>query len=228
MDMYFVIIAITMGLSWLVSNTLKSRFKEYSSIPTRSGLSGAEIAQKMLNDNGIYDVKVTAVRGQLTDHYNPTNKTVNLSEWVYGQSNVAAAAVAAHEVGHAIQHATAYSFLTFRSKMVPVVSISSRILQWVLMGGIVLFVSSGIPWLLAIGIGLFAVTTLFAFVTLPVEFDASNRALVWLNSANITTGQEHEKAKGALKWAAMTYVVAAIGSLAQLLYFASILLRGRN
>jgi len=226
--MYFVIIAITMGLSWLVSNTLKSRFKEYSSIPTRSGLSGAEIAQKMLNDNGIYDVKVTAVRGQLTDHYNPTNKTVNLSEWVYGQSNVAAAAVAAHEVGHAIQHATAYSFLTFRSKMVPVVSISSRILQWVLMGGIVLFVSSGIPWLLAIGIGLFAVTTLFAFVTLPVEFDASNRALVWLNSANITTGQEHEKAKGALKWAAMTYVVAAIGSLAQLLYFASILLRGRN
>ncbi len=217
--LYMLILAATMGISWLVSNRLQSKFKQYSKVPLRNGMSGKDIAEKMLHDNGIYDVKVISTPGQLTDHYNPTNKTVNLSDWVYDQNSAAAAAVAAHECGHAIQHATAYSWLQFRSKMVPTLQISSKFTNWILMAGFAVAAMSGNVTVLAIGIGLFAITTLFAFVTLPVEFDASKRALVWLNGAGITAGQEHEAAKDALKWAAMTYVVAAIASLAQLMYF---------
>ncbi len=225
---YMIITAVAFGASSLVSYMLKKRFKEYSAIPMRSGLSGKEVAEKMLRDSGINDVQVISVRGQLTDHYNPTNKTVNLSEWVYGERTVAAAAVAAHECGHAIQHATSYSWLNFRSKMVPTVQFSSRMTQFVLMAGFAVLAFSGNAWVLGAGVALFAMTTLFSFVTLPVEFDASNRALTWLNTANITTGQEHEKAKSALKWAASTYVVAALASLAQLLYFLSIFMRANS
>ncbi|MCB0514621.1 MAG: zinc metallopeptidase [Bacteroidetes bacterium] len=223
-----IIIAVSMGASALVGGMLRKRFKEYSQISLRSGMSGKEVAEKMLRDNGIDDVQVISVQGQLTDHYNPANKTVNLSEGVYAQRNVAAAAVAAHECGHAVQHAQAYPFLQMRSKLVPMVGISSNLAQYAIMGGIILYASSGIPWVLMIGVALFAMTTLFAFVTLPVEFDASNRALKWMQSAGITTGQEQDKAFSALKWAAMTYVVAALASLAQLLYFASYLFRGNN
>ncbi len=209
--------------SWFVSYMLKKRFQEYSQIPMRSGLSGKDVAERMLADAGIQDVKVISVPGQLTDHYNPGNKTVNLSDWVYGERTVAAAAVAAHEVGHAIQHADAYAWLGMRSKLVPATQIAGRISQFALMGGVMLLFTANIPWVLAIGVGLFAVTTLFAFVTLPVEFDASARALKWLNTAGITSGQEHVKAKSALKWAASTYVVGALASLGQLLYWASYL-----
>jgi len=214
---YMILTAVAFGASALVSRMLQSRFKEYSQIPI--ALSGKEIAEKMLHDNGITDVQVISVGGQLTDHYNPANRTVNLSEVVYNERNVAAAAVSAHECGHAIQHATAYSFLTMRSKLVPVVNISSQWLQWVLMGGIALMAFSGNTTVLWIGVVLFAVTTLFSFVTLPVEFDASARALAWLDGAGVTSSMQHEKAKSALKWAAMTYVVAALASLAQLLYW---------
>lgn len=217
--LYMILMAATMGISWLVSNRLQSKFKQYSQVPMRNGMTGKDIAEKMLHDNGIYDVKVISTPGQLTDHYNPTNKTVNLSDWVYDQNTVAAAAVSAHECGHAIQHATAYSWLQFRSKMVPTLQISSKFTNWILMAGFALAAMSGNVIVLAIGIGLFAITTLFAFITLPVEFDASKRALVWLNGTGMTTGKEHEDAKDALKWAAMTYVVAAIASLAQLMYF---------
>ena len=216
---YMIIAAIAMGLSWLVSNRLKSKFAHYSQMPTSSGLSGAEIAQKMLDDSGITDVKVIQVNGQLTDHYNPMDKTVNLSEVVFHQRNVAAAAVAAHEVGHAIQHATAYRWLQMRSRMVPALNIASKIDRWVIMIGLGLAVSGGGGTILLIGIMLLAMSTLFSFVTLPVEYDASNRALAWLDSAGITHGKEHEGAKDALKWAARTYLVAAIGSLATLLYY---------
>jgi uncharacterized protein len=199
---------------------LKSKFKEYSEVPTTSGMSGKEIAEKMLRDNGIYDVQVISVEGQLTDHYNPGNKTVNLSEGVYTQRSVAAAAVAAHECGHAVQHATAYSMLQLRSKLVPAVQISSRLSQWVIIAGlIVLGAGGGNPTVLLAGIILFAVTTLFTIITLPVEFDASARALRWLQTANITTAPEKEKAKDALKWAAMTYVVAALASIAMLVQY---------
>ncbi len=206
----------------IVSQMLKSKFKKYSKIPI--GLTGKEIAEKMLRDNGIFDVKVISTPGALTDHYNPMNKTVNLSEWVYNQRTVSAAAVAAHECGHAVQHARAYTWLMFRSKMVPAVNISSRLLQWVLLAGIALYASNYGSVLLLVGIVLFGVTTLFSFVTLPVEFDASNRALAWLNTTNIVSGQQHDKAKDALKWAAMTYVVAALGSLAQLMYWVMVFL----
>jgi len=189
--------------------------------------SGKEIAEQMLRDGGVTDVQIVSVGGSLTDHYHPTKKTVNLSESVYNQRNVAAAAVAAHEVGHAIQHATAYKWLGMRSKLVPVVSFSSNWIRWVLMIGIGLAVS-GNPWLLAAGVIMFAFTTIFAFVTLPVEFDASNRALSWLNSTGILKGQNHSAATDALKWAARTYVVAAVASLGQLLYFARFLLAGRD
>jgi Zn-dependent membrane protease YugP len=191
-------------------------------------MSGKEIAEKMLADNGIHDVKVVSVRGQLTDHYNPMTKTVNLSEVVYHERNAAAAAVAAHECGHAVQHAKAYTWLEMRSKMVPAVNISSNLLQWVLMGGIFLYFSSGISIVLWIGIALFAVTTAFAFVTLPVEYDASNRALAWLKDRNMVLPNEYAGAKDALKWAARTYVVAAIGSLGQLIYFIMLAMRGRD
>ena len=186
-------------------------------------MSGKEIAEKMLRDNGITDVQVVSVPGQLTDHYNPANKTVNLSEEVYMQRNAAAAAVAAHECGHAVQHKVGYSMLQLRSKMVPAVNIASNLLQFVLFAGIAVMAMSGSKTLLTIGVILFAVTTLFAFITLPVEYDASNRALAWLESSGTLAPQEHDGAKDALKWAARTYVVAALGSLAQLIYFASML-----
>lgn len=191
-------------------------------------MSGKEVAEKMLRDNGINDVQVISVPGQLTDHYNPENKTVNLSEAVYMQRNAAAAAVAAHECGHAVQHAVGYSMLQFRSKMVPVVNISSRLLQFVLMGGILVMAMSGNKTILAVGVVLFAITTLFAFITLPVEYDASNRALKWLKSTGTVTAEEYEGAEDSLKWAARTYVVAALGSLAQLIYFASLLSGNRR
>ena len=209
----------------IVSNRLKSKFKQYSQMPLKANLSGKEIAELMLADHGISDVKVISTRGQLTDHYNPVNKTVNLSEVVYGARNAAAAAVAAHECGHAVQHATAYSWLTMRSKLVPVVSVSSRWMQWILLGGII-FVNT-FPQLLLIGILMFATTTLFSFITLPVEYDASNRALAWIDRRGLVTRQEHSAASDALKWAARTYVVAAIGSLATLLYYIAIFLNRR-
>jgi len=217
--MLMIIGGAFMVLSMLVSNRLKSKFNYYSQMPTSSGLSGAEIAQKMLQDNGITDVQVISTSGQLTDHYNPINKTVNLSEVVYNQRNVAAAAVAAHEVGHAVQHAKQYSWLTLRSKVVPAVNISSKVMQWVIYAGLAMAAMSGNPTVLLIGIGLFAVTTAFSLITLPVEYDASNRALAWLEGTNIMRGAEHDGAKDALKWAARTYLVAALGSLATLLYY---------
>ena len=228
MSGYYLLIIATMLVSWLVSARLKSKFAYYSKVHLRNGMSGKEIAEKMLHDNGIYDVQVTSVPGQLTDHYNPANKTVNLSEAVYMQRNAAAAAVAAHECGHAVQHAVGYSMLQFRSKMVPVVNISSRLLQFVLMGGILVMAMSGNKTILAVGVVLFAITTLFAFITLPVEYDASNRALKWLKTTGTVTAEEYEGAEDSLKWAARTYVVAALGSLAQLIYFASLLSGNRR
>lgn len=221
--MYYLMIFFFMGLSWFVGARLKSRFKEYSQLPI--GLTGAQVAQKMLNDNGIYDVQVISTPGALTDHYNPANKTVNLSDWVYAQNTVAAAAVAAHECGHAVQHAHAYQWLTMRSKLVPAVQISSQIMPFLLMAGIAVMYFSGNIYVLALGVALFGLTTLFTFVTLPVEFDASARALKWLDGAGIMSQSNHEKAKNALWWAAMTYVVAALASLAQLLYYISMLNR---
>ncbi len=215
-----------MAASWFVSYRLKSKFKQYSEVPLAAGLSGKDVAEKMLRDNQIYDVKVVSVEGFLTDHYNPQNKTVNLSPEVFNGRSVASAAIAAHECGHAVQHATAYSWLTMRSQLVPVVQVSSNVVQWVLLGGVLLL--NVFPGLLLIGIVLFAITTLFSFITLPVEYDASNRALAWMESTNLSYGQEHEKAKDALSWAALTYVVAAIGSLATLLYYLSIYLGRRD
>lgn len=218
----YTILGLAIALiSGLVSSKLKSKFNYYSKVRLRNGLSGREIAEKMLLDNGIRDVKVVSVQGQLTDHYNPANKTVNLSEAVYHQRNAAAAAVAAHECGHAIQHATAYNWLTMRSALVPVVSISSKMSMWVILGGIMLMATTSIGGTIAIiGLLLYAMQTLFSFITLPVEYDASNRALAWLERENMVTREEYSGAKDALKWAARTYVVAAIGSLATLLYFA--------
>lgn len=215
----FVIIFI---VSLAVEYRLKAKAKKYSAIRIYSGLTGKEIAQKMLYENGLTDVRITSVDGQLTDHYNPVNKTINLSHDVYAGDSVMAAAVAAHETGHAIQHAQAYSFLQMRSALVPIVSFSSRIVQWILLAGILLL---GIfPQLLLIGIILFALTTIFSFITLPVEFDASRRALAWLESGRHVNSAEHAYAKDALKWAAMTYVVAAVGSLATLLYYVLVFL----
>lgn len=222
---YLIVVGVPMLLSMFVSSQLKNKFRHYSKVHLANGMSGKEIAEKMLADNGIHDVKVISTPGQLTDHYNPINKTVNLSEVVYHERNAAAAAVAAHECGHAVQHAKGYSWLQMRSKMVPVVSISSNLLQWVLMGGLILYATSPISIVLWIGIALFAVTTVFAFVTLPVEYDASNRALAWLKERNMVMPNEYDGAKDALKWAARTYLVAAIGSLAQLLYFVMIAMR---
>ena len=206
-----------------VQGRLKSKFAKYSKVPTGSGMSGAEIAKKMLQDNGIYDVKIISVAGALTDHYNPVNKTVNLSAEVFDGRSVAAAAIAAHECGHAVQHATAYSMLQLRSKVVPAVQISSKISQFVIIAGVLMIGLGGVgPTVLLFGIGLFAVTTLFTIITLPVEFDASKRALAWLNDARITTSQELDQAKDALKWAAMTYVVAALASIAMLVQYIAI------
>nr|WP_238395700.1 zinc metallopeptidase [Pontibacter pudoricolor] len=224
--MIWIIMIAIMLASWLVSWRLKSKFKQYSQIPLSSGMSGREIAEQMLADNGITDVRVISVAGRLTDHYNPTDKTVNLSEYVYDARSAAAAAVAAHECGHAVQHAKAYAFLKFRSAMVPALSIASRYMQWILLIGILMLQTTPVP--LAIGVALFGLTTLFSFITLPVEFDASKRALAWISSNGIVTQQEYGMAKDALKWAAMTYVVAALGSLATLLYYGSLLLGRRD
>ncbi|MDC8106694.1 MULTISPECIES: zinc metallopeptidase [Chryseobacterium] len=232
---YYVIIGITMLVSWYVSSKLKSKFEYYSNVHLRNGLSGKEVAEKMLRDNGINDVQVISVPGQLTDHYNPADKTVNLSEGVYMQRNAAAAAVAAHECGHAVQHAVGYSMLQMRSKLVPIVNISSNLMQFVIFAGIAIMAASrtienpnGNTTVLAIGVALFAVTTLFAFITLPVEYDASNRAMKWLKDTGTVTPEEYVGVQDSLKWAARTYVVAAIGSLVQLLYWLSILMGGRR
>lgn len=222
----WIIMGAIMLASWLVSQRLKNKFDKYSKLHLQNNMSGAEIAEKMLADHGIRDVRVISTPGRLTDHYNPADKTVNLSEAVYNERNAAAAAVAAHECGHAVQHATAYSWLTMRSKLVPVVSFSSNIIQFVLIAGILLV--NSFPQLLLIGIVLFALTTVFAFITLPVEYDASNRALAWLDNKRMLTREEHAGASDALKWAARTYVVAAIGSLGTLLYYIMIYMGRRN
>lgn len=220
----WIIFGVFALLSMLIQSSLKSKFKKYSQIPL--GLTGRDVALKMLHDNGINDVKVISVAGQLTDHYNPANKTVNLSEGVFQSANVAAAAVAAHECGHAVQHATAYAPLKMRSALVPVVSFASNWMQWVLLAGILLIQS--FPQLLLAGIVLFSMTTLFTFVTLPVEINASQRALAWLSNAGITNYATQAPAKDALKTAAYTYVIAALGSLATLLYYVSIFTGRRN
>ncbi len=205
---------------------LKSKFNKYSKVPLSNGMTGRDVAEKMLHDNGIYDVKVVSTGGMLTDHYNPGNKTVNLSEGVYASNSVAAAAVAAHECGHAVQHAHEYGPLKMRSALVPVVSFASSIVMWVILAGI--FMINTFPSLIWIGIALFAVTTIFSFITLPVEVNASSRALVWLNTAGVTNVSNHDMAKDALKWAAYTYVIAAIGSLATLIYYVMIALGSRR
>ena len=222
MILYYVILGAIFLASWLVSNRLQSKFAHYSQVQLRNGMSGKEIAEKMLHDNGIYDVKVTHVPGQLTDHYNPIDKTVNLSEAVYNQRNAAAAAVAAHECGHAVQHAQAYAWLNLRSKLVPAVNISSNLSNILIIVGFLLGAAAKVGfgyWVAVAGVALFAITTLFTLITLPVEYDASNRALAWLKSKNMVTREEYAGAEDSLKWAARTYVVAALGSLAQLLYW---------
>lgn len=229
---FYVLIGIISLCSWLVSSMLKRKFKKYSQVHLKNGMSGAEIAQKMLNDHGINDVKVISTPGMLTDHYNPQNKTVNLSEGVYIQRNAASAAVAAHEVGHAVQHARAYEYLQMRSKLVPMVSITSKYSQWMVIGGITFGAASGnsgIGFYIAIaGLIFMAVGTLFSFITLPVEYDASNRALAWLEDKHIVTREELAGSKDALKWAARTYLVAALGSLAMLLYWGMRILGNRD
>ena len=216
----WTIMILVMVLSLIVQQMLQSRFNKYSKVPTANGMSGAEVAQKMLNDHGIYDVKVVPTRGMLTDHFNPQTKTIALSEGVYSSRSVAAAAVAAHECGHAVQHARGYSALKMRTALVPFVSFASNIVQWVLLAGVIFF--NTIPSLLWIGIILFASTTLFSFITLPVEINASTRAVAWLGKTGVTDSQTRPMAVDALKWAAYTYVIAAIGSLATLLYYIGI------
>jgi len=220
-----LLVFLTMGISWLIQWRLRSKFSQYAKIGLQSGLSGRQIAELMLADHGITDVRVISTQGRLTDHYNPADKTVNLSEAVYEERSAAAAAVAAHECGHAVQHATAYGMLQFRSAMVPMLSSVATYMPWILMAGVLMIRTSVIP--LGLGIALFSLTTLFSFVTLPVEFDASRRALAWIDKRGIVTTQEHAMAKDALWWAAMTYVVAAISSLATLLYYVSIFM-GRS
>lgn len=228
---YYILIGGIALVSWLVSNQLKQKFKKYSKIQLRNGMSGREIAEKMLSDNGIYDVEVISTPGQLTDHYNPKNKTVNLSEAVYNQRNAAAAAVAAHECGHAVQHAKAYSMLQLRSQLVPVVSLTSGMSQWLVIGGLILGAAagSGMGYYIALaGLAFMGMATLFSFITLPVEYDASNRALAWLKNRNMLAPEEYNGAEDALKWAARTYLVAAIGALASLLYWAMQVLGNRS
>ena len=215
-----------MILSWIVSMTLKSKFNKYSKIPLDNGMSGREVAEKMLRDNGITGVKIESVEGQLTDHYNPVDKTINLSQEVYNGRSISSAAVAAHECGHAVQHSKAYAWLGFRSSLVPAVSFASKWVQWILLAGILMVRT--FPALLLAGIVLFALTTLFSFITLPVEIDASRRALAWLSNAGITSYQNHALAQDALKWAAYTYVIAALGSLATLLYYIMIFTGSRR
>ena len=220
---YYLLIGTIALVSWFVSNQLKKKFAYYSKMRLRNGMSGREIAEKMLNDNGVFDVEVISVPGQLTDHYNPKNKTVNLSEAVYNERNAAAAAVAAHECGHAVQHAQAYSALGMRSALVPIVSVTSGMSQWLVIGGILLGTALGVGlcyWVSVAGLLFMGFATLFSFITLPVEYDASNRALAWLKAKNIVTPEEYKGSEDALKWAARTYLEAAIGALASLLYWA--------
>lgn len=226
MTLYWVLFIGIAVVSWLVQASLTSKFKKYSKITLPSGMTGADVARKMLRDNGITDVTVTATGGTLTDHYNPATKTVNLSEGVYGSASVAAAAVAAHECGHAVQHAVGYAPLKMRSALVPMVSFSSKWVMWILLGGMLLI--NSFPQLMLAGIVLFALTTIFSFITLPVEINASKRALVWLNSAGVTNVETHDKAEDALRSAAYTYVVAALGSLATLLYYVMIFMGRRD
>lgn len=223
----WIVSLVFIGISFLVSAILKSRFAAYSKIPLKARLTGKDVAEKMLKENGIFDVKVVSVEGFLTDHYNPLTKTVNLSPEVYNNYSVAAAAIAAHECGHAVQHTTAYSWLMFRSRMVPVVQVTSNLVNWILLIGLIL-ARSGNSTLLLIGIIMMALTVVFTLVTLPVEFDASHRALAWLNHTNVTTADEYPKAKNALSWAAMTYVVAALASVVTLIQYIMIYLGGRN
>ncbi len=229
---FYIIIGVISLVGWLISNTLKRKFQHYSKLQLQNGMSGAEIAKKMLSDHGITDVEVISTPGMLTDHYNPKNKTINLSEGVYNQRNAAAAAVASHEVGHAVQHAKAYQWLQLRSKLVPAVSITSKYSQWLVIGGIILGAASGntgIGFIIAVtGLVFMAMGTVFSFITLPVEYDASNRALAWLENKNMLTSQEHDGAKDALKWAARTYLVAALGSLAMVLYWGIRILGSRD
>jgi len=228
---YYVLIGVIALASWAVSARLKAKFEEYSKIHLRNGMSGAEIAEKMLSDHGIYDVRVISTEGRLTDHYNPADKTVNLSAAVYSERNAAAAAVAAHEVGHAVQHAKAYAMLQLRSSLVPAVNVSSQLSQWLIFIGLIIGFAArtGIGFYLALaGLALMALTVAFSFITLPVEYDASNRALAWLKNKNMLSQQEYAGAEDALKWAARTYVVAAIGSLAMLLYMAMRILGSRR
>ena len=226
MNSIFLISLIFLAISFLVSSTLKNKFSKYAQIALAKDFSGKEVAEKMLRENGIYDVQVISVNGYLSDHYNPFNKTVNLSPEVYNGRSIASTAVAAHECGHAVQHATAYTWLILRSRIVPFVQFSSSILQWVLLAGILMI--NVFPGLLLAGIVLFALTTIFSLITLPVEYDASNRALAWLEKSNTTLPQEHDKAKDALHWAALTYVVAALASVATLLQYILIYSGNRN
>ena len=221
----YILLILLMLVSWGIQWRLRSKFKQYAQVGLKANLTGAQIAELMLADHGITDVRIISTDGQLTDHYNPTDKTVNLSEGVYAERSAASAAIAAHECGHAVQHATAYSMLQFRSAMVPTLSAVSRYMPWILLAGVFMINRSLIP--LGVGIALFSLTTLFSFVTLPVEFDASRRALAWMDKRGVVTTQEHAMAKDALWWAAMTYVVAAISSLATLLYYVTIFMRRR-
>lgn len=228
---YYILIGAIALVSWLVSRKLKNKFKFYSKVHLKNGMSGAEIAEKMLSDHGIRDVKVVSTPGMLTDHYNPKNKTVNLSEGVYNQRNASAAAVAAHECGHAVQHAQAYEWLGMRSKLVPIVSVTSSMSMWVVFGGLVLGGAAGIGlgyWVAVAGLVMMGLATLFSFVTLPVEYDASSRALAWLKNKNVVTPEEYKGSEDALKWAARTYLVAAIGSLATLVYWGLQVFGGRD
>ena len=224
----FVVSLVFLGISFIVSAILKSKFTRYSKIGLSNGLSGHEIAEKMLRENGIYDVKVTSVQSFLSDHYNPANKTVNLSPEVYNGRSISAAAVAAHECGHAVQHAQAYGPLTFRSKLVPAVQFSSMLVNWILLAGMIILASTRNPTVLLVGIVVMSVTVLFTLVTLPVEFDASKRALAWLQHTNTTTAEEYPKAKDALKWAATTYVVAALAAVVTLVQYIMIYLGSRD
>jgi Zn-dependent membrane protease YugP len=220
---YYLIAGVMFLIGMLVSNRLKAKVTEYSQLPLSNGMSGKEIAEKMLRDNGIYDVQVISTPGFLSDHYNPQDKTVNLSQDVFEGRSISSAAIAAHECGHAVQHATQYSMLQMRSKMVPAVKIGTNLSQWIIMAGIgMMGFGHGNQTIFLLGIVLFSITTIFSVITLPVEYDASNRALAWMESSYLTTGEEHDKAKDALKWAARTYVVAAISSVATLLYYVMI------
>jgi len=228
---YYILLGAIALVSWLVSSKLKKKFAKYSKVQLRNGMSGAEIAEKMLADHGIKDVEVISTAGQLTDHYNPKNKTVNLSESVYNQRNAAAAAVAAHECGHAVQHAQAYSWLQMRSALVPVVSVTSGMSQWVVIGGLMLGAAAGLGfgyYVAVAGLAMMGFATLFSFITLPVEYDASNRALAWLKNKNMVSQEEYAGSEDALKWAARTYLVAAIGALASLVYWALQVFGGRD